>query len=89
MIAPLARAALQKGKPQLAGTLIRGFDRKYPNHADTAKVYFVGAQLMAESARKPDEARRILNHLLQKHAADPVAAEARRYLEVLDRMAGA
>jgi hypothetical protein len=89
MIAPLARAALQKGKPQLAGTLIRGFDRKYPNHADTAKVYFVGAQLMAESARKPDEARRILNHLLQKHAADPVAAEARRYLEVLDRIAGA
>jgi len=89
MIAPLARAALQKGKPQLAGTLIRGFDRKYANHPDTPKVYLVGAQLMAESARKPDEARRILNHLLHKYAADPVATEARRYLEVLDRMAGA
>ena len=63
--------------------------RKYANHPDTPKVYLVGAQLMAESARKPDEARRILNHLLHKYAADPVATEARRYLEVLDRMAGA
>lgn len=89
MIAPLARAALQKGKPQLAGTLIRGFDRKHPNHPDTPRIYFVGAQLMAEGAQKPDEARRILSYLLRKYAADPVAEEARRYLEVLNRMAGA
>jgi tetratricopeptide (TPR) repeat protein len=84
-IAPLARAALQKGRPQLAATLIRGFDKKHPNHPDVPQIYFVGAQLMAESARKPDEARRILKYLLQRHAADPVAAEARRYLEVMNR----
>ena len=85
-IAPLARAALQKGRPQLAATLIRGFDKKHPNHPDVPQIYFVGAQLMAESAGKPDEARRILNYLLQKYAADPVATEARRYLEVMERM---
>jgi tetratricopeptide (TPR) repeat protein len=85
-IAPLARAALQKGRPQLAATLIRGFDRKHPHHPDVPQIYFVGAQLMAESAGKPDEARRILNYLLQKYAADPVATEARRYLEVMERM---
>ena len=88
-IAPLARAALQKGKPQLAALLIRGFDKKYPAHPDVPQVYFVGAQLMAESANKPDEARRILKYLLQRHGADPVAAEAGRYLQVLDRMAAA
>ena len=86
-IAPLARAALQKGRPQLAATLIRGFDKKHPNHPDIPQVYFVGAQLMAETARKPDDARRILQHLLQKYGHDPVAEEAKRYLEVLDRLA--
>jgi hypothetical protein len=85
-IAPLARAALQKGKPQLAATLIRGFDKKHPHHPDIPQIYFVGAQLMAETARRPDEARRILNFLLQRYAADPVAAEARKYLEVMDRI---
>lgn len=85
-IAPLARAALQKGRPQLAGLLIRGFDKKHPNHPDVPQIYFVGAQLMAESAHKPAEARRILQHLLARHAADPVAAEARKYLEVMNRI---
>jgi tetratricopeptide (TPR) repeat protein len=86
-IAPLARAALQKGRAQLAATLIRGFDKKHPNHPDIPQVYFVGAQLMAETARKPDDARRILQHLLQKYGKDPVAEEAKRYLQVLDRLA--
>jgi tetratricopeptide (TPR) repeat protein len=86
-IAPLARAAQQKGRPQLAATLIRGFDKKHPNHPDIPQIYFVGAQLMAETARKPDDARRILQHLLQKYASDPVAEEAKRYLVVLDRLA--
>ena len=85
-IAPLARAALQKGQPQLAATLIRGFDKKHPNHPDIPQIYFVGAQLMAESAKRPDEARRILKFLLQRYAADPVAAEARRYLEVMEKL---
>ncbi|HQR22707.1 MAG TPA: hypothetical protein PKV98_17695 [Burkholderiaceae bacterium] len=86
-IAPLARAALQKGRPQMAATLIRGFDKKHPNHPDIPQIYFVGAQLMAESGGKPAEAKRILEYLLQKYASDPVTAEAKRYLEVLERMA--
>ena len=86
-IAPLARAAMQKGKVQLAATLIRGFDKKYPNHPDIPQIYFIGAQLMAERAGRPDEARRILEFLLQRFAADPAATEARRYLEVMDALA--
>ena len=86
-IAPLARAAVQKGRPQLAATLIRGFDKKHPNHPDIPQIYFVGAQLMAETGRRPDEARRILQYLLQKYGGDAVATEARRYLDVLDRLA--
>jgi len=85
-IVPLARAALQKGQPQLAATLIRGFDKKHPGHPDIPQIYFIGAQLTAEHAHKAADARRILQFLLQKYPSDPVAAEARRYLEVMERI---
>jgi hypothetical protein len=86
-VAALAQAALRAGKPQIAGALIKGFDKKFLNHPDIPKVYLVGAQLMAEFAGKPDEARRILQYLLQKYSTDATATEASRYLEVMNRMA--
>jgi len=84
-IAPLAQAAMRLSKPQLAGRLIKGFDKKHAVHADVPKIYLVGAQLMAEWAAKPEEARRILQHLLKRYPADAVATEAGRYLAVLNR----
>ncbi|MDQ3189106.1 MAG: hypothetical protein M3Q28_09445 [Pseudomonadota bacterium] len=87
LIAPLAQAAVRSGKPQLAGQLIRGFDKRHSVHADIAKVYLVGAQLMAEWGGKPEEARRILESLLKRFPDDKVAVEAGRYLEVLNRTA--
>ena len=87
LIAPLAQAAVRLGKPQLAGQLIKGFDKKYAVHADIPKVYLIGAQLMAEWGGKPDEARRILEHLLKRYPSDSIAAEAGRYLQVLQRAA--
>ncbi len=86
-VAPLAQAAIRQGKPQLAGLLIKGFDKKYSVHADIPKVYLIGAQLMAEWGGKPDEARRILQHLLKRYPSDAIAAEAGRYLQVLNRAA--
>jgi tetratricopeptide (TPR) repeat protein len=85
-IVPLAQAALRAGKPREAGLLIRGFDKRNPNHPDIPRAYLVGAQIMAEYAKKPTEAKRILEHLVQKYADDPAAAEAARYLEVMKRM---
>jgi len=87
LIAPLAQAAVRLGKPQLAGQLIKGFDKKYAVHADIPKVYLIGAQLMAEWGGKPDEARRILEYLLKRYPSDSIAAEAGRYLQVLQRAA--
>ncbi len=86
-IAPLAQAALRLGKPQLGGELIKGFDKKHTVHADIPKVYLIGAQLMAEWGGKPDEARRILQYLLKRYPSDAIAAEAGRYLQVLERAA--
>ncbi len=87
LIAPLAQAAVRLGKPQLAGQLIKGFDKKNAVHADIPKVYLIGAQLMAEWGGKPEEARRILQHLLKRYPSDAIAAEAGRYLQVLERAA--
>ena len=86
-IAPLAQAAMRQSKPQLAGQLIKGFDKKHAVHADIPKIYLIGAQLMAEWGGKPDEAQRILQHLLNRYPTDAVATEAGRYLEVLNRAA--
>jgi tetratricopeptide (TPR) repeat protein len=85
-IVPLAQAALRAGRARDAGMLIRGFDKKYPNHPDIPRAYLVGAQILAEHAKKPDEAKRILEHLVKRYASDPVAADAARYLEVMRRM---
>jgi hypothetical protein len=49
----------------------------------------IGAQLMNEWGGKPEEGRRILEHLLQRYPSDTAATEARRYLELLNRAAHA
>lgn len=85
LVAPLAQAAIRLGKPQLAGQLIKGFDKKHSVHADVPRIYLIGAQLMAEWGGNPDEARRILEHLLKRYPSDSIAAEAGRYLQVLQR----
>ena len=86
-IAPLAQAAMRASKPQLAGHLIKGFDKKHATHADIPRIYLIGAQLMAEWGGKPEEARRILQYLLQRYPSDAAATEAGRYLELLNRTA--
>ena len=86
-IVPLAQAALRSGNPKVAGRLVRAFDRKHPNHPDVPRAYLLGAQLMAEHGNKPEEAERILRYVVKRHAGDPVAAEAQRYLDVMRRAA--
>jgi len=86
-IVPLAQAAFRAGSPKIAGRLVRAFDRKYPNHPDIPRAYLVGAQLMADYGNQPEDAKRIFQYLVKRHAGDPAAVEAQRHLEVLRRMA--
>jgi len=86
-IVPLAQAALRSGNPKVAGRLVRAFDRRHPNHPDVPRAYLLGAQLMAEYGNKREEAERILRYLVKRHAGDPAAAEAQRYLDVMRRAA--
>lgn len=81
-VAPLARAALESGKPQLAARLIRGFDRKHRMHPDIPQIYLIGAKLLVQSGSIA-QAQRILEHLVASHGDSPAAAEAKRLAERL------
>lgn len=87
LIPPLARHALEHGKPQLAASLLRGFDKRFPGAPETAEVYLLGARLMHEAARDDARARRMFEHVIASWPQQPAAAEAARRLAALDRAA--
>jgi hypothetical protein len=83
-ILPAARAALVRRESAIAMKLVRSFDKRYPNHKDTAAVFFVAARLASEHYRQHATAVQILRMLLAKFPNEPVVAEATTYLAVLD-----
>lgn len=83
-ILPAARAALARRESAVAMKLVRSFDKRYPNHKDTAAVFFIAARLASEHYRQHATAVQILRMLLAKFPNEPVAAEATTYLAVLD-----
>lgn len=88
-IVPLARAAIAAGKNDLATRLIKGFDKKYKAHPDVPAVYLIGAQLMvAAGGPALEQARRILEYLVQKFPDHPAGKEGERTLARLDMLAG-
>ncbi|HWU84695.1 MAG TPA: hypothetical protein VN028_05125, partial [Rhodocyclaceae bacterium] len=86
-ILPLAKLASQQRDYQLALELVRGFDKRFPGHADIPGVYYFSAQLVSEQFRQNDMASRILESMLARFPDHALAGEARHYLEVLQRMA--
>lgn len=85
-VVPLGRAALAADRPQLAAQLIRGFDRKHRMHPDIPHVYLLGAQIMVQTGGASEQARRLLEMLVSRFPGHPAGAEAKRYLERLDRI---
>ncbi len=86
MVAPAAAAAMKQGDPQTAVRLVAGFDKRFPQHADTPEVLFLGARLLSEHQRQHDKSARLLRGLLTRYPEHAVAEEARTYLTVLERM---
>ena len=76
----LAAAALEEQKPALAAELIRGFDRKYPGHEKVPDAYVLGARIMLQAGRE-DEARKLLQHVINTYKGSTAAAQASRYLQ--------
>lgn len=85
-VLPLAEACMEARRYDSAARLIKGFDRRFPGHADTAAVYLLGARLLIEHQRDEAQARRVLAAIRQHYPETPVAAEAARLDELLDRL---
>ncbi|HTJ96094.1 MAG TPA: tetratricopeptide repeat protein [Rhodocyclaceae bacterium] len=85
-ILPLAKLATKERDFKLALELVRGFDKRFPGHADIPAVYFLSAQLLSEQFRQNDMARNILEAMLKRYPEHALATEAGHYLEVLKRM---
>ena len=85
-ILPLADIANKQGDRELAVSLVRGFDKRFPRHTDTPGVVFLAAQLMSEHARQHEKAIHLLRALLANFPEHAVVAQAKTYLAVLERM---
>ncbi|HET9652113.1 MAG TPA: hypothetical protein VFP36_07975, partial [Usitatibacter sp.] len=88
-ILPLAEAALAARNLALAVELVKGFDKRFPGHADIPGVYFLGARISSEHLSQDDKAIAILRVLLQRYPEAAVSAEAKSYLAVLTKLAAA
>jgi len=85
----LAEAARHRREYAVALDLIRGFDKRFPNHADIPAVYLFGARVLCENLHNDASARQILKALLKRYPDHPAGAEAKQLLAVLDKLSGA
>jgi len=83
----LARSARQKRDHALALSLVKGFDKRFPESKEIPAVYFFAAQTLSENLRKDVMARQILMTLLKRYPSHPVSDEARKLLNSLDKLA--
>lgn len=84
MVVSLARRALERGRYERAGALLRGFDKRWPGHAELPEVYLLGGLLLAEGARDEARARRLFEHVLAAYPGSAAASQARRFLQLAD-----
>ncbi len=87
VILPAAQAAVQSRDVSTAVQLLKGFDKRFPQHKDLPAVLFLGAKLMSEHMRQHDKAAVLLRSVLARFPDHAVAEEARTYLSVLETVA--
>ena len=83
------RDATQLYTPEQALTIVKGFDKRFPRHADIPAVYLFAAQVLAENLRQDVQARKLLEVLVARFPDHPVRVQASQLLTVLDRLAAA
>ena len=83
----LATAARMGGRHKLALDLMRGFDKRYLQHEHIPSIYYLSAQILSENFQRNQEAMLTLQALQNKFPDHALAAEARQYLQVLDKIA--
>ena len=87
VVLPTAQAALQMREAAMAAILLKGFDKRFPEHRDLPAVFFLGAKLTSERMQQHDKAAALLRSVLARFPDHAIAEEARTYLSVLERVA--
>jgi tetratricopeptide (TPR) repeat protein len=87
VVLPTAHAALEMRDTALAVKLLKGFDKRFPQHPDLPAVLFLGAKLMSEKMRQHDKAAALIRSVLARFPDHAIASEAKAYLSVLEAMA--
>jgi tetratricopeptide (TPR) repeat protein len=85
----LAKAAYIGKRQNLAISLMRRFDKRYPGHPHIPSVYLLSARILSEHFRMNKEATQILQTLQVKFPDHALASEARQYMETLNKLAAA
>jgi tetratricopeptide (TPR) repeat protein len=85
----LATRAADSGQSQLALSLLSGFHKLYPKHADLPANLFLAARLLADRMGKNVESRRMLDFLIAQYPQHQLADEFRAYRKYLDTFPGA
>ena len=84
---PLARQASELRRDSTAFELLKGFDKRFPGHADIPGVYMLAATILLERQSQYAMAQKIFQGVVQKYPQHPLAAEAARLAEVAAKMA--
>ncbi|MES2582065.1 MAG: hypothetical protein V4627_05065 [Pseudomonadota bacterium] len=87
VVLPTAQAALDMRDAKLAFKLLKGFDKRFPQHEDMPAVFFLGAKLMSEQMRQHDKAASLIRSVLARYPEHAIATEAASYLSVLESVA--
>jgi hypothetical protein len=88
-VLPLAKAAERAHDITLALELVRGFRERFPGHPDIPGVQFFTARIASERLKNDAFAKDLLKELIEAYPKHELAAEAKRTIDVIDRLAGA
>ena len=83
----LAEAARRRKEFAPALAFVKGFDKRFPRHAEIPAVYLFAARVLCENLHQDASARKILMVLLARYPEHALCAEAQQLLTVLDKLA--
>lgn len=86
-VSRIAHKAVESGNSQVALRLLSGFHKRHPKHADIPKNYLLAAKLLTERMGKDQEARGLLDQLIDHYPNHPLAGEIAAYRKFLDTLA--
>ncbi len=85
-ITTIAEHADRKGLHKLALQLTSGFAKRFPNHPDIPRNYFLAARILSDKMGEDTKALGIMHSLLKKYPDHPLQPQIRQYAQTLENI---